>query len=162
MKRYKHGDKIRNWRYNCEWVLKTNWNINNSWFRSRGDYESTNEKVYYGLTYRYRYDPVPYIHCYKNGHGTRCENNGHGKGMPWKRAYIRDKLYQQETQKRYGITFTMSDFIPYKRSRPQLRTWKRSKKDSQWMKDCNKTVINKKLKGMKISEIYNQYTYIKT
>jgi hypothetical protein len=157
MKRYKHGDKIRNWKYRYEWVPNQNRNIDNSWFTSRGNYEFTDEKVYYGLTYRYRYDPVPYVHRYKSWHGTKCENNGHGKGTPWKKAYIRDKLYQQEIRKRYSITFTMSDFILYKYGSPQQYTWKRSKKSAQWMRNGSRTVINNKFKGMKTAEIYTSH-----
>ena len=123
----KHGQKIRNWRYRLVYVPHTTF-----WGSCGGTYEPRNEKVYYGEPFLFRAGPVPGVHILKHwGHGANA--GGVGKGTPWKRAYVGDKLCQREVREEYGVTFTMPDKIPYKYGSKRQRGWKRSKKSKQWM-----------------------------
>lgn len=144
--KYKHGDKVRNWRYAWGYIPNPKYNPHiahgaefkdsPNWFGTRADEficGRLDTRVYYGEPYLFRAGPAPSGGKFRKSHGTRCDNNGHGKGMPWKRAYVGDQIYQREIREEYGITFTMPDKIPYKYGYNSQRGWKRSKKSKQWM-----------------------------
>lgn len=96
-------------------------------------YRYQGSRKYLQISYRFRIDPVPGISKFRKWHGTRCTNNGHGKGHPWKKAFVGARIHQRELREELGITFTMPDKIPYKYGYRRERGWKRTKKCKQWM-----------------------------
>lgn len=134
--KYKYGEKVRNWRY--KFVVDY---VSDDWLTTRRVYTYTGEKVYYGIPYLFRAEPVPGIHRYKPHMGKKC--GGNGKGTPWKKDFVKDRLYQREVLEEYGTTFTMPDKIPCKYGYNNDRSWKRTKKSKQWMKGDSVAIIRK-------------------
>lgn len=128
MQKYKHGEKVRNWRWGYEEIENPNWKWN-CWER-RYIFVETGQRRYYGPAYRFRMDPV--TSSYKNGAWTKYNNNK-GAGKCWKREWYAARLDAKECYDEYGITFKVSDQIPYKYCHDTQRSWKRTKKRKQWM-----------------------------
>jgi hypothetical protein len=129
MQKYKHGEKIYNWRYKWDYVRNPDYNPNRFFSGPEFNVEKTDVRVYYGDAYRFRMDPV--IGGWRRGNWTKFSNKGSGKC--WKREWYAARVDAKVIYEDYGITFKNSKRIDFKHGYNQDRSWKRSKKKKQWM-----------------------------
>lgn len=80
----------------------------------------------------FRKGPVPGIHHWRNGSWLKYKGD-HCGITPWKRSWYAARIERKECYDEYGVTFRRQKKIPHSYGEWPGKTWKRTRKEKQWM-----------------------------